>query len=333
MAPRQITGAVLLSGAEMTDLDALSALVGAIGRLPDTPDKWQGWHLSPVAGGQNNRVVRARRGPDDIAIKWTIPDARRRAYREYHALAALAGSALAAEPLLLDEYAPQPVVVQRWLPAAPLAAPPADDAAWNALINHYAAIHIHTPAQIRQPLLPAMLTAYSWEEGLARIDEQVSSIPAVARPAALLHLTQRLHAIPAPRWPSVAPVLCRVDANWRNFLPLADGWRSVDWENSGWGDPAFELAELTLHPAYTTVPESRWTQVLADYAAISPDRALIQRIAAYHRIMAVWWAARLYRSLVEVAQGGDRRLAPRPADWASTTAAQYDAYMLLANWL
>jgi hypothetical protein len=28
-------------------------------------------------------------------------------------------------------------------------------------------------------------------------------------------------------------------------------------ENSGWGDPAFEIAELMTHPAYEVVPPSR----------------------------------------------------------------------------
>jgi thiamine kinase-like enzyme len=31
----------------------------------------------------------------------------------------------------------------------------------------------------------------------------------------------------------------------------------VDWEYSGWGDPAFELSELTVHLAYEGASNSR----------------------------------------------------------------------------
>jgi hypothetical protein len=38
----------------------------------------------------------------------------------------------------------------------------------------------------------------------------------------------------------------------------AGAWASVDWENSGWGDAAFEIADMMTHPAYVTVPAALW---------------------------------------------------------------------------
>src|SRR5829696_8910504 len=93
--------------------------------------EWRDWQIARVAGAGNNLLFRATSGAHDLAIKFTIRDARDRAGREYTALLALqqAGLAVAAVPLWLDRdsYA-QPVVVQSWLEGAVLRAPPEDDA-------------------------------------------------------------------------------------------------------------------------------------------------------------------------------------------------------------
>jgi hypothetical protein len=68
------------------------------------PLDWSGWCITPVTTGRNNRIYRAQNDSFDLAIKFTIPDARRRALREYRALELIVRSErqLAPTPLLLD---------------------------------------------------------------------------------------------------------------------------------------------------------------------------------------------------------------------------------------
>jgi thiamine kinase-like enzyme len=105
----------------------------------------------------------------------------------------------------------------------------------------------------------------------------------------------------------------------------------VDWENSGWGDPAFELADMITHPAYATVPAERWSWLVEAYCARSDDPDTATRVRVYHRLMLIWWAARLARMLYEVPRGGDRRLAARPDDWQADIKAKYERYLELAR--
>jgi hypothetical protein len=66
--------------------------------------------------------------------------------------------------------------------------------------------------------------------------------------------------------------------NIRNFIRRAGGWASVDWENSGWGDPAFEIADLMTHPVYAAVPPERWEWLIAVYCTARGDPGGQQRI-------------------------------------------------------
>src|SRR5262245_19297074 len=100
-------------------------------------------------------------------------------------------------------------------------------------------------------------------------------------------------------------------------------WASVDWENSGWGDPAFEIADLIAHPAYEHVAWDRWEQLVGAYAERRGDRSAGVRIRAYYTMMLVWWVVRCARYLYEVPRGLDPRLASRPADWYEETQRRY----------
>src|SRR3954468_24835269 len=78
---------------------------------------WQGWHIRPVASG-NNRLFRAIRVADDWAVKFFIRDERDRARREFDALSLMAPAepGLAPLPIHLDhDRHAQAVVVQTWI--------------------------------------------------------------------------------------------------------------------------------------------------------------------------------------------------------------------------
>jgi hypothetical protein len=102
---------------------------------------------------------------------------------------------------------------------------------------------------------------------------------------------------------------------------------AVDWENSGWGDPAFELADLVTHPAYLSVPASRWDRVIERYCELAHDPGIAQRTQAYRRVMLVWWVARLCRYRYEIPRGLDKRLVNPPADWPADIEAKLSHYL------
>ncbi|HET8632417.1 MAG TPA: aminoglycoside phosphotransferase family protein [Thermomicrobiales bacterium] len=301
---------------------------------PEAATEWRGWRVAPVGGGANNRLYRVTRGRDDLAVKFTIADDRDRAGREYAALMALrgAGLAIAPEPVLLarERYG-RPVVVQTWLAGRVADEPPASDAAWGALLDHLAAVHTVTPAGTSLALPAAMLTARDAAEARRRIAEELARIPADAQPPTLRTLVARAERATFPAWPAPPLTLCRCDPNTSNFVRRDGPWASVDWENAGWGDPAFELADLLTHPKYRAVSSDRWDWVIEEYCRRLADPALATRIRAYAHLLLVWWAVRCARFLHDVPRGLDQRLAARPADWLGTMQAQYDAYLRRAH--
>lgn len=216
----------------------------------------------------------------------------------------------------------QPVVVQSWVDAPVLAAPPASAADWRCLLDLFCATHQICPASTPIELPEATLNAASAAAGRALIDAHLTLIPPEHYPDGLEPLLERLSRWDAPTWPAPPRGLCRVDINWRNFLRGPQGWVAVDWENAGWGDPAFEWAELATHPAYAAV-RAPWAELLPAYAARMGDPTAPQRAAAYTTIMRAWWAVRWARYLYEVPHGLDARLVERPAGWLDDARRKY----------
>lgn len=301
---------------------------------PQAADTWRGWRIAPVAGGANNLLYRATGASGDFAVKFTVRDDRDRAGREYTALSALrqAGLSVAPEPIRLErERYRQPVVVQSWLDGETLAGPPQSDAEWTAFLDHYDTVHSVTPERTTLELANGYLNASSGEAGQALVREHAGKLPLDAQSAPLQELLARFDAWSPPDWPTPALTLVRVDGNWRNFLRCGDGLASVDWEYSGWGDPAFELADLAMHPAYADVPRPRWDQLTLDYARRSGDPIAVLRIQTYTAVMLVWWAVRWARYRYEAPRGIDARLVSRPPEWLFEVERQYGRYLALAQ--
>ncbi|MDP9317016.1 MAG: aminoglycoside phosphotransferase family protein [Chloroflexota bacterium] len=296
---------------------------------------WDGWHIRQMSGGANNLLYRTTRNTDDFAVKFTIRDLRDRAGREYRALTALAqvGYGIAPQPILLDQasYA-HPVVVQTWIVGDPFTLPATDDD-WYHLVEHLATIHTLTPADTTVRLTPAVLAARSPDECRQLIQEQLKLIPLAAQPAALHDLVHRLEPVLSAPWPPTPSTLCRNDPNSPNFIRRPTAWASVDWENSGWSDPAFEIADLISHPAYRTVPLEHWHGVIHTYCSLVHDATAATRIEVYYKTLLVWWVARFVRTLYEVPLSLDQRLVERPANWAEETQAKCEYYVHLAQTL
>jgi len=296
-----------------------------------TDSLWEGWQITRISGGTNNLLYRATCDQNSFAIKFTIRDARDRAGREYYTLLAIqqAGLDIAPQPILLnrDRYA-YPVMVQTWLQGSITNVPPQTDAEWRALLNHLATIQTIRPDRTTVKLLEAVLTMTSAASGMQRIQQQINLIPVHARSDALKDLLHRVQVTPFPEWPEPSMTLCRCDPSPLNFVRRQGVWASVDWENSGWGDPAFELADLMAHPAYVTVPTSCWEWVINTYCA--GDESVATRIRIYYLLTLVWWVARFDRMLYEIPLGLEKRLIERNNNWQTDMQTKYNHYLNLA---
>lgn len=307
--------------------DLLSQLSNNVLTQPTTIGSWQ---IMPMTGGTNNLLYRAIGPEADVVIKWCIQDERQRAVREHNALSLLYDNqpGCAPAPVMVDttRYY-QPVVVQSYVSGAVYLTPPETDDEWQTLINCLVRIH---QVQYRPDtsIQPAVINAHSVATARQLIQTQLDAIPADVWPATLDELVRALDSLSIIEMPAIPLVMCHVDSNHRNFVRMPDGVVAVDWENSGWGDPAFEIAELIAHPAYMTVSQSRWQWVIDAYCRTYDDpQEMRQRIETHLRMYRVWWVARFARYLYEVPRGRDQRLVARTSDWLHVMQTKYDRYL------
>ncbi len=297
---------------------------------PTAACTWRGWSIEPITGGANNLLYRATGSDGDYAVKFTVRDARDRAGREFDALQALNDAQLdiAPHPILLDRDSyRQPVVVQSWLAGNVLTDSPQTDDAWAALLDHYCAIHSLTPAATSVILNDAVINESSGAASKAFVQQQAALVPEAEQPQSLRDWLTWFADWTPPTWPTAPRTLCRVDANWRNIIARPGPWASVDWENSGWGDPAFEMADLMTHPAYDGVDAMRWEWLIHEYERRMDDSTAIIRIRTYYTVMLMWWLVRWMRYLYEVPRGLDQRLVARPDGWQARTERKYTEHL------
>lgn len=163
------------------------------------------------------------------------------------------------------------------------------------------------------------------------VTQQMVRIPQNEQPNELQTLFQQLQNSNFPTWTVPTVTLCRVDCNMLNFVRRPEQWFSVDWENSGWGDPAFEIADLATHVANKEVPETDWQSLIDAYCQLVKDPQCKLRIRCYRKILRVWYIVRLYRYLYEMPRGLDQRLATLPAEWQADIQAKYEHYLKIGE--
>jgi thiamine kinase-like enzyme len=145
-------------------------------------------------------------------------------------------------------------------------------------------------------------------------------------------LLRRLEATPFATWADPALALCRCDPSVSNFVWRPHGLMSVDWENSGWGDPAFEVGDLLAHPTYVQVSAERHRWVVDSYAAMTGDTTSGERIWTYYVLMIVGWTVYFARMLHhELLPAEQQRLVARAANWREETVAKYRQYLDIAH--
>jgi hypothetical protein len=114
-----------------------------------------------------------------------------------------------------------------------------------------------------------------------------------------------------------------------SFSDLDHGTQSIG--NRGWGDPAFDIADLITHLAFIEVPSSRWVWLLEQYGQVVEDTTIATRIFTYSKIMLIWWLARFTRYLYEIPRSLDQRLSPWPKNILTDLSEKYDCYLKKAD--
>jgi thiamine kinase-like enzyme len=208
---------------------------------------------------------------------------------------------------------------------------PESDLEWKALLKHYSLFHKISPETVKIELSSAVTDMRNIKTGKEMIQQQMDCMPYEAQPEFIRSLLKSFKNKFSLEDNNVKLSLCRGDANHLNFIHQPDGIASVDWENSGWSDPSFEIAELIAHPCYIKVPFSRKEWIVNMYCKLINDQEMAQRIHVFYRLMLVWWVARFARFFYEVSQGIDKRFKTQTNEWQLKMQSQYDFYVNLVE--
>jgi aminoglycoside phosphotransferase (APT) family kinase protein len=288
--------------------------------------------LRRVRGGYNNALYRVRADGACYACKLCVPDERQRAAREYEALRLLqaAGLDIAPEPLWLDQgptTLPYPAVVYRWLHGHPLHTP-LTTAQLTALLETLQQMHALQPGAPGPGLRDAWFQWFDWAPCLEELRASLALYGdwLAAHDPAGPELRERLARLVertvetvrvgdvSPRRDAVPLRLCRMDHNLANGVWGPDGrLRWVDWEYSGWGDPAMDLAELRWHVALLGLGDAGHRWLREGYRPPAADGTFQRRLALWDRVIATRWPFLILRWLWSQENGPDRPRLTRPA--------------------
>jgi thiamine kinase-like enzyme len=282
--------------------------------------------VTRVSGGANNAIFRMELGGQAYACKLCVDDERHRSSREYQSLRLLAHLEmdLAPAPVGLDESLaifPFPAVIYRWLPGFSLQ-PPLDQGKLEALLDSLQRLHSCRPEHVPDfHLQEAWFHWFDFDPYLKELDELLNLFGAWIgecgaegkdifwRLTRLVELCQaRLTGSRTdPSRRAVPACLCRVDTNLANAIWCHDErLRWVDWEYSGWGDPAMELADVRWHAALVGLSDEQHDWLRQNYRPATADRQFAARLAAWDCLMAARWPFLILRRLWSEANGPDR---------------------------
>lgn len=279
-----------------------------------------------VRGGANNAIYRVRVDRDDYACKLFVADKRYRAQREYAALQLLdrAGLDVAATPILIDETCavlPFPVVAYRWIEGQTVK-PPLSDLQMSAILGSIQAFHALAPENSSDSRLrDAWFHWFSFDTYLAELNEFLNKYgewlgsndeDGKSLFARLTYLVESCIATVSrsrvnPSREKISLRLAHMDPNLANAI--WDGeqrLRWVDWEYSGLGDPALELADLRWHIALVDVPEERHAWFRKHYQRPGNDDEFEERLEIWDRILVTRWTFLIAWLLWSAHNGPDR---------------------------
>lgn len=285
-----------------------------------------------ITGGANNALYRVEAGGEHVACKLCVKDDRQRARREFSALRVLEATGLdvAPQPLWLDEscaVVSYPAVAYRWTSGSSLG-PELTSRQLAVLIESLQQIHRVRPGDLAgyeladawfhwfdfEPYLDELHGLLA-EHGPWLIDTERRGRELCARLERLVEACAQVVASSNadPRRELVPMRLCRVDPGLANALWCEDGWiRWVDWEYSGWGDPALELADLRWHVSLEVLSSAEHAWLRESYRRPPGDTGFEGRLAVWDRLISTRWACLILRWLWSAHEGPDRERLTQP---------------------
>jgi Ser/Thr protein kinase RdoA (MazF antagonist) len=304
-----------------------------------------------VHGGMNNALYHVSLDGIEVACKLCVPDERQRARREHSALRLLweSGIDLAPKPCGLDEslrWLPYPTVLYAWLPGEPLGSAPTHEQ-WRELQHNYQRLHALRSESFPEAALPVAF--FHWLDRSPYLDELSGFLSDLGpwlrdsrRDGPQLYtrlegLVEGCRARFAAQHVELGPEavslrLCRVDPNPANIILGPDArLRWVDWEYSGWGDPALDLADLRWHAAFLDLPLSWHAQFRAGYQPPEGDPAFGQRLSLWDDLLSVRWPFLVLRLLWSQAKGPDRLRLTRPSMEPMTLWTRFERLLARAE--
>ena len=313
-------------------------------------------YVSRANPSLNYAIFRVNTPEDIFCCKLLLADQRQRALREWNALRILDQHSLELAPLpvMLDEslsVLPLPVIVMSWVQGRPLNHQRLIPPMLNELIYALQRVHSLSPKQTTfdlpagwtQPLTFAAMSQsfvdrlqiyQAWLQeanpglprvsiqGLqeARLQRQLET--AVSQSVRLVEQAARLSNTPTP-------ALVRRETTLADVLWTPDGKvRLLDWDASGWGDPAYDLAALRWHPQNQDLSPRQWELMRAAYVPPPLDDAFSQRLRAWEALLPVDWCLRSLLALVDAAQPWRAPGAPPlPESVARQIRLRFDRYL------
>lgn len=257
--------------------------------------------------GDDNLLWRVRAGSEEAVVKLFLDAGQARGRRQFDGQQLFAATGIAPEPLWFDRYPEglaRQVLVYRWVEGRALQPDDADDL--RALVASLAAVHGGDVATVRRISPHALNLEYFWSMlsgGLKPTQQWLEQRGYQQMAAFLRELAARGQTLVAeglPLWHAAPPTPIHGDPRPENIVMRAGRAVLLDWEMFGLGDPALEMAELLyrqrMHRAGTLQGH-----LLAEYASLTGDATVEERVQLYRRLLPLRDAAFLVSGAQQIA--------------------------------
>ncbi|MDT0267044.1 phosphotransferase [Streptomyces sp. DSM 44915] len=224
--------------------------------------------VEAAAPGAGERGRVARHGPE--VVKTHRADTDPAALRVRVQVARWPGLGGVLLPPLAEPAVREGRLVTRWPYGEPVDQAVPERYPWAAAGALLARLHAAPLAE-----LPGPLPAAGGRQRLARAVRRLRGLPPEPRLGAARRLVLRAHRRPLPP-PGRQPALCHGDFHLGQLVRAAGppaGWRLIDIDDLGVGDPAWDLARPAAWYAAGLLPPEDWQQLLAGYRLVEPDAA------------------------------------------------------------
>ena len=261
-----------------------------------------GWTLTRVFGGMNGMTFRAENADlsgTPYAIKVRKRDGRNRAQREFSALQLLnqLGKSIAPKPISLhigENDISGDIVVTDWIEGITLDEQAVQLAStWDGLLETFALLHTVKPSQTSE-IIDAVMSVRSTDDLITEIMRRHRQLPDgqlgdMTKSEMGNFITNRVAKVPTFACPNDQISLITCDSGPLNVIDSDGQMIIIDWEYTGWGDPAMDIADFIVRPECKDIPLEVKQNAIEAYAEKMQLPAIADRIRAYEYLMLVFW--------------------------------------------